>query len=558
MTALPPANRGTPATVPSAGMVVANGTLKRWTRGVLFALLYIAAYLLLEIASDLHAVERTAITAWSPSVAMMVAVVMHFGVRTAPVTILAPWISDIVTRHMDPFGVPALAEILSVGCIFTVAGLLLRRLVPGDRVSTIPGFALLLLIIAISALADAVLYAAALLASGHLSATTFIAAATTNWIGDMNGIVTLLPFLLLLRTGGGLELRNVRAHLGVLLLQFLALAASFLVVFVWAENDQLHLFYLLFVPIIWIALRWGAGVTALTLVVLQAAIVPLLEGYDGPHPAMAIQLLMVVLAATGLFMGIMVSKNARYSRLVKNKDEQLAQLNRQTSITEFNAAIAHELNNPLAALQNYVRAARLQIERPDSEPAAVVATLDRALGEADRATMVLRRLRAFFRSGSVHMEKTDPRGPVSDAMATLQSRFVQEHIACAIDAPHRLPKIEIDKLHLSVVLHNLLSNACDAIRDSGSGHGRILIMIREVEHYMQFEVVDTGPGVPAAEVPLLFHPLRTDKMQGMGLGLAIGRALLEANGGRIWLVKSDRDGARIAFRVPLAGAAHAE
>ncbi|MGH8263481.1 MAG: sensor histidine kinase, partial [Steroidobacteraceae bacterium] len=415
---------------------------------------------------------------------------------------------------------------------------------------------LLLIVMAISALADAASYAAALAASGHLAADTLVTAIKIGWIGDINGIVTLLPLLLLARTSAGLQLWPAHGHLGELLLQLLALGAGFVITFSWAADVELPYFYLLFLPINWIALRWGVGVTALALVTLQAAIVTLLTFQPMPQYAVAIQLHMVVLAATALFMGITVSQNARFARSMQAKDAQLAKLDRLTAITEFNAAVAHELNNPLSALQNYLRAARLQIEQ-FADRSAIETSLDKALGESTRASAVLRRLRAYFRSGSVQKESADPRVAVSEAVAALDTRFMQEHIICTIEAAHGLPNIVVDRLQLSVVLHNLLSNACDAVRDSGAGRGRIVVAIREMGESMEFEVSDTGTGVPPSEVPQLFQPLQTSKPFGMGLGLAISRSLLEANGGRIWLGHSDERGTHIAFQVPVAGAAHA-
>lgn len=522
-------------------------------RGALVGLLFLGAYVLLEFASVLHPLPQTSITAWSPGIAMMVAVVMQLGPRIAPVTVIAPWLAEIFVYHASPLSVTALTAMVSIGCIFTASGLLLRRLLPGNRVTTVPGFALLLAVMAIAALADASIYSPTLMASGKLSAGSLVDGITADWIGDMNGIVALLPLLMLLRAPGGLQLPGLRANAGELALQALALAASFVAVFTWDENARLHLFYLLFVPINWIALRWGAGAAAIALVALQAGIAARLSLALAPESVLSIQLLMVVLAATGLFMGITVSDNARYARAARSMDEQLEELNRLSAVTEFSAAVAHELNNPLSALQNYLDSARLQIDQPGLEKSAAAASLDKALGEANRATAVLRRLRAFFRSGSVQKERVDPRALVHEAIATLQPRLQQAHVLCSLDAQHVLPPLLIDRLQLSVVLHNLLANSCDAIRGSGASRGTIRVAIRPADEGLEFEVADTGPGVPPAEVPMLFHALPTSKPRGMGLGLAISRSLLEANGGRIWLVSSGPTGTRFAFRVPLDG-----
>jgi C4-dicarboxylate-specific signal transduction histidine kinase len=111
--------------------------------------------------------------------------------------------------------------------------------------------------------------------------------------------------------------------------------------------------------------------------------------------------------------------------------------------------------------------------------------------------------------------------------------------------------IEADAIQLSVVLQNLLANACDAVGDLPPIRRRIALHIERRAGEVLFTVADRGEGIPPAARTQLFWPLSSSKPAGMGLGLAISRSLVEANGGRIWLERSDSDGTRISFSVPV-------
>ncbi len=524
----------------------------RWLLGAaLVAVLYSVTYLLLDRVSTFESVQGTEISPWELAIPLMIGAVIEFGVVIAPLTILLPWWAEIVNRDGHPFGITALAAMICIGCINTGMGLFLRRALRPDRVNSLSGFTLLLVTIAIGELAGATLFSMALLHSGALTREALMPAVVTDWIGDVSGIVVVLPLVLLLRTREGLQLRQLRLHLGELLLQSLTLALVFCVTFVWLATTQLQLFYLFFVPTIWIALRYGAGVTAIAMVLLQVSVVVILATRSAAQPLVAIQLLMLVLAGTGIFMGIAVTNSKRLARLVAARDEQLVRVNRSTGIMELNSTIAHELNNPLAAVSNYLRAASLLLERPAIDQQLVRSTVHKAVDEAHRAVEVLGELRAFYRDGALKQEQLEPRKLVDDTLAALQARLWQWGISCSVSSAADIPLIKADAMQLSVVLHNLLINACDAVKDMDTSHKAITLTVQRSGDEVRFLIEDQGGGIAVASGAQLFWPLRSTKPAGMGLGLAISRALVEANGGRIWLERSAANGTCIAFAVPV-------
>jgi len=361
----------------------------------------------------------------------------------------------------------------------------------------------------------------------------------------------VLPLYLLWRSRDGLQLRQLRPRLGELLLQFLTLTLVFSVTFGQLASVELQLFYLFLIPVAWMALRFGAAITAIAVLLLQVGTVLVLANHGAAQTVVEIQLLLLVLAASGLFMGIAVTNSNRLARLVATRDEQLAWVNRSTGIMELNSAIAHELNNPLAAVSNYLRAATLLLERPAVDQQRVQSTVHKAMGEANRAVEVLGELRAFYRSGTVHREPLEPRRLVDDALAVMQAKMQQWGISCLVRGAADVPRIEGDATQLSVVLHNLLSNACDAVKDMDAGRRSVALAVERAGDEVRFSVEDQGRGIAPTIQAQLFWPLNSTKPAGMGLGLAISRSLVEANGGRIWLERSNAHGTCIAFSVPV-------
>jgi len=172
-----------------------------WPKAMVLSVLYVLLYVLLDRASFIHALQHTEVSPWGPNIALMIAVVMRYGARVAPLTILAPGISEIVLRDAAPLGWAAIGAVVCIGCTYTASGMLLRRLHRNYSQPTIEWFAVLLAVIISSALLNAMLYSAVLIQNGNLSAGSYLTAVRIEWVGDVNGIIILLPLVLILRAG---------------------------------------------------------------------------------------------------------------------------------------------------------------------------------------------------------------------------------------------------------------------------------------------------------------------------------------------------------------------
>jgi C4-dicarboxylate-specific signal transduction histidine kinase len=227
------------------------------------------------------------------------------------------------------------------------------------------------------------------------------------------------------------------------------------------------------------------------------------------------------LTLTALYLGVMMDERER-------ANEGLRQSLRLATAGEMAGAIAHEVNQPLTALTNYARSAQMLLAAGrDGELAAVI---ERILGEAQRASEVVRRLRDFFREGRTRLERV----PVAELLESMRQAAARSSVAeFTVNGEAGLPDVLVDRLQIELVLRNLISNALEAI-DGSSLTGRIAVSARRHDaQHVRIVVADNGPGISAARRERVFEPFVSGKPTGMGLGLAVSRAIAEAHGGSL-------------------------
>jgi two-component system sensor kinase FixL len=196
--------------------------------------------------------------------------------------------------------------------------------------------------------------------------------------------------------------------------------------------------------------------------------------------------------------------------------------------------MAHELQQPLTALGNYVRASAVMADRPDVPAAELAATMQKALVEADRAGQVVRRLRDFFRGGTVRAESIEAGALVAAAADVVRERSRRHAVDITVTVEPGLPIVHADRLQIEGVLQNLLSNAIDALDTVPPPRRLGVDLRRDGSGDVVATIEDNGPGVAPEIASQLFQAFATSKPHGMGLGLAIARSVIEAHGGRIW------------------------
>lgn len=224
---------------------------------------------------------------------------------------------------------------------------------------------------------------------------------------------------------------------------------------------------------------------------------------------------------------------------------------RKSSMGELAGALAHELNQPLAAISNYVSACRQELNNCGVVvPDTVLNLIDEAVEEASRAANLVRRLRNFISTGELVRERIDLHIVIGQAA---ELAIVADDGNCMAelktDFDPRVPQLNVDPVQIGQVILNLVRNSIDAI---GERPGEICLSTELRDTFVEFAVRDTGSGVPSEAQQSLFEPFHSSTTRGMGMGLSLCRSVIEAHSGKIWNVPSV-SGAEMRFTLPLYG-----
>ena len=214
--------------------------------------------------------------------------------------------------------------------------------------------------------------------------------------------------------------------------------------------------------------------------------------------------------------------------------EEASRLQRLQTANELATMLAHELNQPLAAIATYAAAGQHLLRRPESSGDKLAETLERISEQALRAGEAIRHLRSFVGRGRLDPVPLDLNAVVCRACTLLTSRARGSGVTLTLDLIDELVPVAGVDVHIEQVLLNLLGNALDAIQAAGMPGGNLTVATQRGEGVVRVTVSDTGPGIDAATATHLFEPFVTCKPHGLGVGLAICRSLIEAQGGRLW------------------------
>lgn len=234
-------------------------------------------------------------------------------------------------------------------------------------------------------------------------------------------------------------------------------------------------------------------------------------------------------------------------------EAQLARVARAITLGEMGAAIAHEVNQPLAAIVTHADACRRWIAADPPNLVRVNETVESIADDATRAGEIIARIRALASNASPERRVTDLNAVVRQAVAVVEPQLRAHGVGLRLHLHEDLPKISGDAVQLQQVILNLLTNALEAI--SGPDGKILLHTEREASGKVQVCVEDNGGGLTAEAAVRAFEPFRSTKPGGMGIGLAICRSIVEAHGGQISVQGCGARGARVGFSLPVAGEA---
>lgn len=227
---------------------------------------------------------------------------------------------------------------------------------------------------------------------------------------------------------------------------------------------------------------------------------------------------------------------------------QLARLARVNSLGEMTASIAHEINQPLAAIVTSGNASLNWLATDPPNTLKVRQAVERMIGDANRASDIVNRIRTLSKHATVEAEWIDAVALLDEALDLCRSELSRNGIAVETKAPDGPCLIFADAVQIQQVLLNLVLNAVEAMSDTPASHKRIFVGISHVDpKLVEFAICDTGRGIDGGKIETIFDAFYTTKTDGMGLGLAISRTIIEAHGGRIWVTADPKGGAMFHF-----------
>ncbi len=231
---------------------------------------------------------------------------------------------------------------------------------------------------------------------------------------------------------------------------------------------------------------------------------------------------------------------------------ELLHVSRLSDVGQMASALAHELNQPLAAIVNYVQALRRLLQAASLPlPPRVLETMDKTVAQAVRAGEIIQHLRGFIRKGESERRSEDLNKVVEEATALGLVGAKESGIKVRVDLSPAAMPVFIDKVQIQQVVFNLIRNSVEALSESDLREMSVSTA-RGEDGLAQVAVSDTGPGLAQKVIDQLFQPFVTTKEKGMGLGLSICRSIVEAHGGRLWATPNPVKGVTFQFTLPMA------
>jgi PAS domain S-box-containing protein len=249
-----------------------------------------------------------------------------------------------------------------------------------------------------------------------------------------------------------------------------------------------------------------------------------------------------------------ITERKRAEGKVLRQHRDMAHITRLNTMGEMATGMAHELNQPLAALVSYCETAETLVNTLPAPPQQLSEILSRATEQAHRAGHIIRHLREFVSKNDKNIEIFDLDQIIKDVIKFLKWEIQEFGVIIQFNPGGISRMVEACRIQVEQVLINLLKNSLEAIRDGNILEGRVSIHSRLLTNDMiEVTITDNGPGIEVSIADDIFHQFRTSKKSGMGIGLSLSRTIIEAHGGKLWVDKTYQHGALFGFVLPVIG-----
>lgn len=507
---------------------------------------FLTGYLILDWISYAEPFLREGMTPWEPAAGLAVALVLLTGLRYALLLLLAPILSEFFVRGLSmPVGALLLTTLV-IGGVYTGAGLVLRWWMRRDEgpLTTLRNVLLLFIVALVASFLLGIGETGVLMSSRMVPSADLVSTVVKELVGEFIGIALTVPFVVMLA-------RRRLNFSWSMLVPLATIAALMTLIFSLPQAAPLQLFHVLFVPIIWMAVVYGLEGAAVAAVATQFGLIATLNMIQvSPTTVLSFQVLMIVLSVTGMLTGAAVSDRERAAVRFRKLQDAQARFNRLSSMGALSAVLAHEIRQPLGAAATYARLAReaLPPDGPDSGPTRE--HLEKSSAQIQRAAGILRRMHDLIVTGRSEPVPTAPATLVDEAVSFLEATLTDEAVVLVRRIAPALPKVRADVQQLHQVIINLVVNSIEAMVGLGRDQRVITIAVtREAPGFVTFRVSDRGHGFSEEQLESQVTPLLTEKVQGLGLGLALCETIVQNHGGALRLANSPV-GAMVEFTLP--------
>lgn len=246
-----------------------------------------------------------------------------------------------------------------------------------------------------------------------------------------------------------------------------------------------------------------------------------------------------------------ITERKRAEESLNKAQMELAHVSRLSTLGELTASIAHEVNQPLAAVVTNANASLRWLARTPPELEEARLAISRIVKEGNRAGDVITRIRALVKKSPPQKIILDSNDIVLEVITLSRSQISRAHISLRTHLAEGLPSVLADRVQLQQVILNLIINAIDAMKDVPEGHRQLLVSSQpDQSGGVLIAVEDSGHGLSQVNLDHLFEAFYTTKPDGMGMGLAISRSIIEAHGGKLLAITDLSQGARFELRLP--------
>lgn len=508
-----------------------------------------ALYVLLEWISSLHEFKGLPFIAWDPGLGLLFCALILRPQIAAPALLTGIICAEALFLVTAADLLRVIVFALIITATYMITARLITRLDTGfdASLSRMRDVAWLLACGTIGAFCSAALLIAFLLMRGELAFAEIVSAGWPHVVGDVIGIGTVTPLCLKLYAARG---RLSLASLFKAWPEMLAFAVAIITFGSLArvnESEALQFFYILFIPTMLAAARFGLFGATLMLSATELALVTWLEWLDAdPTRFTAYQTLMLLLGLTGLLVGTLISERDSARLKAAALEAEATRAARFNLVSGMASALLHDLSQPLTAAR--ARARTVQLLSDAGDLARLKENLGPLLTQIDRASTILHGMRDFMGRGTSSRQPCDW-SSITTTVDLLLGPVADERGAKLIFTTPRLPPLLCEPTQIEQVLVNLIGNALDALRHY-EGEKWVRVDARLKDTRAEISITDNGPGIDPQIAPRLFEALVTSKPDGLGLGMVICKSIIEAHEGRLWLETSKPGLTEFRFTLP--------